>query len=61
VSEKHHRGKKGDEYAMQYNKYKKAPSSGLLLDEAINAGLSAFEKAIYRLVCKVIKPKRKRK
>ncbi len=46
---------------MQYNKYKKAPSSGLLLDEAINAGLSAFEKAIYRLVCKVIKPKRKRK
>lgn len=40
---------------------KKAPRSGLLLDEAINAGLSAFEKTIYRLVCKVIKPKRKRK
>ncbi len=45
---------------MQYNKYEKAPS-GLLLEEAINSMLGAFENAIYRLVCKVVKPKRKRK
>lgn len=42
-------------------KYKKAPVQGFLLEEAIQSGLSAFENAIYRLVCKVVKRKRKRK